>query len=111
MSAIFGNIQGLFIYMDDFLIYSKSQSEHKQIVTEVLKRLHNNGMAISLDKCEWEQKQVEFLGYTVNETGLKPLPKTLEAISKTPVPQKQKDLLGFLGAANFYILYSTILPP
>ena len=68
----------------------------------MLKRLHDNGMAISLDKCVWEQSELEYLGYNISERGLKPLAKKIQAITTIPVPKKQKELLAFLGAANFY---------
>ena len=102
MSAIFEGIQDLFIYMDDLLIYSKSQEDHEKTVEEVLKRLHENGIAISLHKCEWNRQEVDYLGYRVSEKGLLPLPKKVDAILKIEPPKKQKDLLAFLGAANFW---------
>ena len=88
--------------MDDLLIYTEDQKEHQEIVSEVLKRLNDNGMAISLDKCVWEADKVEYLGYLVSEQGLLPLPKKVEAITKLQPPTRQKELLAFLGAANFW---------
>ena len=102
LESIFRDIPGLFIYMDDLLLYSNTVEEHEEIVQKVLEKLHQNGMAISLDKCVWQQGKVEYLGYVIDQNGLRPMPKKLDAISKIPVPTKQKDLLAFLGAANFY---------
>ena len=102
MDTIFHGIPDLFIYMDDLLIFSKSQSEHEQTVEQVLRKLHDNGMAISLNKCVWQAPEVEYLGYLVSENGIKPLPKKLQAVTNIAPPRKQKDLLAFLGAANFY---------
>ena len=102
MMTIFQDIPDLFIYMDDLLIYSKNQSDHEKTVSEVLRRLHENGMAISLHKCEWNKPSVSYLGYIISEKGLLPMPKKVDAIMKLAPPSKQKDLLGFLGAANFW---------
>ena len=102
MDSIFQGIPNLYIYMDDLLIFTKGQSEHEKIVSEVLKRLHDNGMAISLNKCVWMKEEVNYLGYVVNNEGLKPIPKKVDAITNIAPPRKQKDLLAFLGAANFY---------
>jgi hypothetical protein len=41
---------GLIVYLDDILIYAETEEEHDRIVTEVLKRLAENGLAISQDK-------------------------------------------------------------
>ena len=102
MDTIFQGLPNLYIYMDDLLVFTKGQSEHEKIVSEVLKRLHDNGMAISLGKCVWMKKEVKYLGYVVNNEGLRPIPKKVEAIRNIAPPKKQKDLLAFLGAANFY---------
>ena len=102
MMTIFEDIPDIYIYMDDLLIYSRSQSEHEKTASEVLKKLHENGMAISLQKCEWNKSSVEYLGYVISEKGLLPLPKKVDAIMNLAPPKKQKDLLGFLGAANFW---------
>jgi hypothetical protein len=39
--------------LDDILIYAETEEEHDRIVMEVLKRLAENGLAISQDKCFW----------------------------------------------------------
>jgi hypothetical protein len=44
---------GLIVYLDDILIYAETEEEHDRIVTEVLKCLAVNGLAISQDKCFW----------------------------------------------------------
>jgi hypothetical protein len=44
---------GLIVYLDDILIYAETEEEHDRIVTEVLKRLAANGLAIWQDKCFW----------------------------------------------------------
>ena len=61
MDTIFQGLPNLYIYMDDLLVFTKDQSEHEKIVSEVLKRLHDNGMAISLGKCVWMKKEVKYL--------------------------------------------------
>jgi hypothetical protein len=42
---------GLIVYLDDILIYAEIEEEHNHIVTEVLKCLAANGLAILQDKC------------------------------------------------------------
>ena len=79
--------------MDDLLVYNEDQNEHEKIVKQVLQRLHDNGMAISLNKCVWMEQQVEYLGYLINKDGLRPLPKKLTAVTNIAPPRKQKDLL------------------
>jgi hypothetical protein len=44
---------GLIVYLDDILGYAETEEEHDCIVTEVLKCLAANGLAISQDECFW----------------------------------------------------------
>jgi hypothetical protein len=61
---------GLIVYSDDILIYAEIEEEHDHIVTEVLKHLTENGLAISQDKCFWSTTQVDFLGYVISKDGI-----------------------------------------
>ena len=58
-------------------------------------------MSVALDKCVFGQPSVEFLGYKVSSTGIRPLKRKVEAIDKIPPPSTQKELLSFLGALNY----------
>jgi hypothetical protein len=61
---------GLIVYLDDILIYAKTEEEHDCIVTEVLKCLAENRLAISPDKCFWSTNQVDILGYVILEDAI-----------------------------------------
>jgi hypothetical protein len=63
--------QGLVAYIDDLLIYAATKEQHDQTVTEVLKRLRDNHLAVSAEKCEWAKEEVEFLGYMIGRTGIR----------------------------------------
>merc|ERR1712212_133356 len=102
MTHILGDVPGLFCYLDDVLVYSKSQEEHMHTLQTLLYKLHEAGLAISLDKCIFGVDNLEFLGYRVDNKGITPLPKKLSAISNFPAPKKPKHLLGYLGALNYY---------
>jgi len=56
---------GVIAYMGDILVYVDTEEGHNRTVKEVLKRLQANGLAISLEKCVWKAKEVEFLGYII----------------------------------------------
>jgi len=67
MNHIFSDLLdlGVLAYIDDILIYAETREKHDQIVSEVLQRLQNNGLAVSPEKCIWRAQEVEFLGYVI----------------------------------------------
>ena len=54
------------------------------------------------DKCNFQKTSLDFLGFNISERGVRPLSKKVEAITAFPPPKNPKDLLGFLGALNYY---------
>jgi len=93
---------GLLVYMDDFLIYAKTEEEHDQRVKEVLKRLHENRLAVSPDKCVWKTQEVEFLGYVIRQNEIKMAKGKVEAVLEWKTPASLTEVQSFLGFANFY---------
>jgi hypothetical protein len=72
MNYIFRDLLDLgFIgYLDDILISAETEEEHNLIITEVLRYLAANGLAISQDKCFWSTTRVDFLGYVISKSSI-----------------------------------------
>jgi len=77
---------GVLAYMDDILVYADTEEGHDRTVKEVLKRLQNNGLAISAEKCVWKATEVEFLGYVIGGNGIRISDNKVRAVLdwKTP---------------------------
>ena len=93
---------GLLAYIDDLLIYAKTEEEHDMIVKEVLQRLRANRLAISPEKYVWKQKEVEFLGYVIGREGIKMAEEKVKAVHEWKSPVSLVETQSFLGFANFY---------
>ena len=93
---------GLLVYMDDFLIYVKTEKEHDQRVREVLRRLQENRLAVSPDKCVWKTQEVEFLEYVIGQEEIKMAKGKVEAVLEWKTPTSLTEVQSFLGFANFY---------
>lgn len=83
--------------MDDIIVFSTSLAEHTQNLRKVFDALQNANLKIQLDKSEFLQKQVEFLGHIVTQEGIKPNPNKIAAVSNYPIPRTQKEIKKFLG--------------
>jgi len=93
---------GVLAYMDDILIYAKTEEEHDRLVKEVLTRLQQNGLAVTPEKCVWKSEEVEFLGYTIGRKGIKMSTTKVEAVLSWKIPNSLTEVQLFLGFANFY---------
>ncbi len=94
--------QFVLVYIDDILIYSRSEAEHRQHVAEVLQRLRKNNLFLKAEKCSFHQSSVKFLGYHIDQEGIKMDEGKVTAIQDWPMPTSIKELQRFLGFANFY---------
>ena len=55
-----------------------------------------------MDKCEFIQKELLYLGHLVTTEGLKPNPEKIKAVKNFKLPETQKQLKGFLGLLSYY---------
>ncbi|CAB3381626.1 Hypothetical predicted protein [Cloeon dipterum] len=97
--------QGLdfcFPYLDDILIASKNEEEHKAHLRTLFKRLSDHGILLNIAKCELGVAEIDFLGYKITAEGTKPRNERVDAISKFPRPETCGQLRSFLGMLNFY---------
>jgi hypothetical protein len=59
------------IYLDDILIYSRTEQQHLQDLEQVLKRLQEHELYAKLSKCDSCKPEVDFLGHIVGQEGIK----------------------------------------
>jgi hypothetical protein len=90
------------VYIDDILIFSKSEAEHQahmRLVFEVFKR---DKFYICKAKSSFAQKKVKYLGHIVDKHGIRPDPKKVKAVQTWPVPKNVHDVRSFLGLVNYF---------
>lgn len=90
------------VYMDDIIVFSTSLQEHYNNLAKVMNALENANLKVQLDKSDFLQKEVAFLGHIVSENGVKPNPDKLDAIKNWPIPKTEKDIKSFLGTLGYY---------
>jgi ribosomal protein L1 len=82
----------VFAYIDDIMIATNTFEDHLIQLEEVLERMENSGLKIRVDKCEFAQREVQYLGFIVGADGIKPAPKKVEEIAdhvfKSPITRR-----------------------
>ncbi|GKA31719.1 putative reverse transcriptase domain-containing protein [Tanacetum coccineum] len=71
------------VFIDDILIYSKTQEEHVEHFRLVLELLKKEKLYAKFSKCEFWLREVQFLGNVINGNGIHVDPSKIEAKSKT----------------------------
>ena len=89
-------------YLDDIIIFSKTEAEHLQQLEEIFERLRKAGLKLKLQKCSFLKKHIQYLGHLISDEGIQPLPEKLESIAKMPIPQNTKQVKQFLGLVGYY---------
>lgn len=102
MDSVLRGVDNVLTYLDDIIIYSTSLQEHIEKCTEVFNRFRVHNLKIQPNKSEFLKKQVEFLGHTLTDKGLKPNENKISAVKQYPLPKTQKEIKSFLGLVGYY---------
>ena len=104
MNEIFAPYIGKFVlvYLDDILIFSKSQEEHREHLQLVVDLLRKHKLYAKLSKCEFEQTELQFLGFVISGDSVRMDPKKTAVVRDWPVPKDVPMLRSFLGMANYF---------
>lgn len=90
------------VYMDDIIVFSKSLHDHLIHLRQIFQKLREHNLKVQLDKTEFLQKEVPFLGHIITPQGVRPNPNKISAIQKFPLPTTPKAIKSFLGLIGFY---------
>src|SRR5258708_819338 len=88
-------------YMDDILVYSRTLSNHQQIVRQVLSTLQKQRLFLKPEKCKFEQKEVEYLGLVILKDHVAMDLTKVHRVMEWLTPMKVKEVQSFLGFMNF----------
>jgi transposase InsO family protein len=102
LATIIGGIKGSVNYIDDLVIHGSDRKQHDERLMAVLGQLLCHNVTLNLEKCQWAQDEIQFLGYEVSAQGLKPLQSHVDAIDKIPSPHNVADLQAFLGTVKYF---------
>jgi hypothetical protein len=90
------------VYIDDILIFSKSEAEHQAHVRLVLKVLKREKFFVCKAKSSFAQSEIKYLGHIVDKQGSRPNPKEVEAVQTWPVPKNVHDVRSFLKFGQLF---------
>ncbi|KAA0040402.1 pol protein [Cucumis melo var. makuwa] len=104
MNRVFREFLDTFVivFIDDILIYSKTEAEHEEHLRIVLQTLRDNKLYAKFSKCEFWLKQVSFLGHVVSKAEVSVDPAKIGAVTGWTRPSTVSEVRSFLGLAGYY---------
>lgn len=92
----------VFVYLDDIIIATETFAEHIEILKIVALRIKQSGLTISVKKSKFCTRQLNYLGYVVDQDGIRPDPEKISAMTNYPTPHSVKDVRRLLGLVGWY---------
>jgi hypothetical protein len=90
------------VYIDDILIYFKSESDHEEHLRLVLQKLRDNQLYAKYSKYEFWIGEVPFLGHIISNGGISVDPAKVKEIVAWSIPTTVTDIRSFLGLVGYY---------
>lgn len=101
MADLFGDLPGVFIYFDDFLVIGETEEELRANLRRVFERCRLHNLKLQLKKCRFFLQEIPWLGHVIGQGVLKPDPAKVEAIVSMPDPENPSDLVRLLGMVTY----------
>jgi hypothetical protein len=90
------------VFIDDILVYFRSEEEHEGHLRLVLQRLQDHKLYAKLRKCEFWLKQVAFLGHVISKGGTSMDPSNVQDVLSWKACTSVSDIRSFLRLAGYY---------
>ena len=105
MSSILCGLDGVQCYLDDVVVYGKTQEEHDRNLKAVYERLQKHNVQLNRKKCKESVSSLKFLGHTISDQGIKMDESQIQSIVEALVPTDKKSLQSFLGLVGYFLMY------
>ena len=88
------NLTYCLIYLDDVIVFSRTEEEHLERMRVVFDRLCEHGLKLKPSKCDVFKTEINYLAHHVK--------KNLEAIAECPSPDTYTKVKSFVGLVGHY---------
>ena len=90
------NLTYTLVYLDDVIVYSKTEEDHLRRLQTVFEWFHEHGLKLKPSKCSFLQKQITFLGHEVSTNCMKPGNLNMKGIAEMAPPANYTEVRIFL---------------
>jgi hypothetical protein len=90
------------VFIDDILIFSKTEEEHEKHLRLVLEKLRSNQLYAKFSKYEFWLTEVSFLGHVISAEGVSVDPSKVKDVLNWMLLMNASEIQSFLGLAGYY---------
>jgi hypothetical protein len=90
------------VFIDDILIFSKTEEELEKHLRMVLEKLRSNQLYAKFCKCEFWLTEVAFLRHVISARGISVDPSKVKDVLNWMPPMNASEIHSFLGLAGYY---------
>ena len=101
MQQVLSGCEGVQNIMDDIIVHSKDNEEHKKHLERVLSVLRERGLTLNKDKCQFFMSKLVFMGHELSDRGIGPTDAKVEAVKNAREPQNASEVRSYLGLVNY----------
>ena len=96
------NLTYCLIYLDDVIIFSRTEEEHLEWMCVFFDRFREHGLKLKPSKCEVFKTEINYVAHHVSKRGVLPSKKNLEAIAQCLPPDTYTKVKSFVGLVGHY---------
>ncbi|XP_055623628.1 uncharacterized protein K02A2.6-like [Toxorhynchites rutilus septentrionalis] len=101
MDTIVAGLDGVMVYLDDVIVFGRTQEEHDGRLRKLLQRFEEYGVVLNKDKCQFNVEKLELLGHELSSEGVKPTECRVQAVNQFRRPNNITELRSFLGLVTY----------
>ena len=90
------------LYIDDIIVYGRTEDEFLQNLEKVFQRLQKHRLTVNPKKMFFGLEEVEFVGHTINHSGITFSREKIEKVLAIKEPVYGKELKAFLGVVGYF---------
>jgi hypothetical protein len=90
------------VFIDDILVFSKTEKEHEKHLRLVLEKLRSNKLYAKFSKCEVWLTKVTFTRHVISAGGVSVDPGKAKDVLNLMPPTTASEIWSFLGLAGYY---------
>ena len=96
------NLQFTLIYLDDVIIYSRTQEDHLTSLQAVLDWFAHHGLKLKPSKCHFFKENITYLGHKISAKSTLPGQEGIKKIANIGSPTTVTGIRKFIGAVGYF---------